>query len=126
MMNYPQENYFQTLNDEYNLYNSLPLNTLENKIEDFNMVLPNQMENTANIDNQINSFINNFFDTNSNEQRDQILRKTCLGCEFFEQIPPEKEDNSALVTLIKQIDDLEKILQETKMELLKNSFSKKL
>lgn len=108
---------------KYEEYQKMPLKALENNIEE----LCNNKEELFfdktlfNLDNQINEFIDNFFQTkaeNNNNLKDSL---SCFGCNNYPQnlYKQNPEENSqVLQSLVQQLNELEKMLQSTKHELL--------
>jgi len=108
------DNYLFKNEDEYS-FNIMPLNLLEQKIENYQIDFRNS-ESNVDIDNQLKGFIDNLFDNGTKDDEINI----CNNCERIEKACDN--NNSALITTIQQIEELERILQETRIELLKKSF----
>jgi len=137
-------NFNQTTN-EYNKYKDLPIETIEKNIDNLCEANPFNDINATMLDNQINEFIENFFQNNGYENEANLL---CIGCSDNNKQQPQqqinnsstqliqekaniinnninnlkgKEDSKVLNSLLDQLNDLELLLQNTKSELLNKS-----
>jgi len=115
------ENYLLKNEDEYS-FNIMPLNLLEQKIENYQIDYECQKnENNTDIDKQLKGFIDNLFDNSTKDNEPNF----CNNCERLEKAFDNNNNNitnNALISTIQQIEELEKILKETRVELLKKSF----
>jgi len=98
--------------DDYNIFNYLPLNTLEEKIENFEIPSHNRA------DEEINIFVDNFFDMK--EMKEDANASDCKKCDVINKV--FKDDSKVIISTIRQIEELEKLLQQTKLEILRKSF----
>jgi len=106
-------------NDKYEEYQKMPLSALENGIEELCNNKNNNLffdKNFSSLDNKINEFIDNFFDNNL--QKNNSREKHCYGCNNPEQFASNKDSSAVLYSLVQQLNDLEKMLQSTKNDLL--------
>jgi len=114
-------------NDRYHEFNKLPLNVLENNIEEMcsnKICNPFLDKSLTKLDSQINDFIDNFFDSKKNHLN-QLEHGcyNCHGCQNKEENGmsfqnKNSESVEVLHSLVQQLNDLEKVLQSTKNELL--------
>jgi len=139
------DNNFNQTTNEYNKYKDLPIETLEKNIDNLCEANPFNDINATMLDNQINEFIENFFQNNGYENEANLL---CIGCSDTNKQQPQqeisnnstqliqekaniinnniinlkgKEDSKVLNSLLDQLNDLETLLQNTKTELLNKS-----
>jgi hypothetical protein len=108
-------------NKKYEEYQKMSLKALENGIEEMCTNKSNVFidKNLYNLDNQINEFIDNFFDSRNNlfNPKDN---NSCFGCSNPGQLSTKTgNDNSEVLhSLVEQLNELEKMLHSTKNELL--------
>ena len=115
--------------DDYNQLKELPLDVLENNIE--NLCDRNHFNepNINLLDNQINDFIDNFFENNSIQDELPGNNLYCYGCndnkknenvinEGIMQKESVKGNDKVLNSLLDQLNELEKLLHNSKSELI--------
>lgn len=116
--------------EDYNQLKELPLDIIENNIENMCDINPFKEPNITLLDNQINDFIDNFFE-NNNIHEDNIGNNLfCFGCndikkENLNNVAKIDINNEANISkdkvfnsLLDQLNDLEKLLQNSKIELI--------
>lgn len=118
--NYLQEIPNHNLIDEYQDIKQFPIEELEKDIDNLCDLNPFSDPNIAFLDNQINDFIDNYFDY----KNDNPANSLCEGCQDVNSDPErnvkkEPESGSMLNSLLEQLDELEAILQNTKEEIVK-------
>jgi len=86
---------------------------IENKIDGFEF-------NLSNLDNQIDHFVDNYFNFNncSNNNQFELEGKCCENIKNFDLNNSENNKSYVLLSLIEQINKLEKLVQKTKNELI--------
>jgi hypothetical protein len=99
---------------------------LEKDIENICDLNPFTDPNIAFLDNQINDFIDNYFENKNDHVKNNLL---CLGCNDVKTNTDNKNDQNkaketngnggVLNSLLDQLDELEVILQSTKQEIVK-------
>ena len=105
------DNFFPNYQDENNFFLSMPIKSLENRIEEFDI---NKIINTNLINLDVDTLTNKLCKFN-----DSKLPKLIIESEGNYIKNVQMEDNSALISLLKQINEIEEILTETKSDLIK-------
>ena len=123
-------NEFNNNHDHYNQLKDIPLDILENNIENLCEMNPFNEPNMSMLDNQINDFIENFFENNNIEDHKISNNIYCFGCydnnkETINKgvkIDLNNEANNSkekvFNSLLDQLNELEKLLHNSKNELI--------
>jgi len=116
--------------EDYNQLKELPLDIIENNIENMCDLNPFKEPNITLLDNQINDFIDNFFENNNIHEENIGNNLFCFGCndikkESLNNVAKNDVNNEAngskdkvLNSLLDQLNELEKLLQNSKNELI--------
>jgi hypothetical protein len=116
--------------EDYNQLKELPLDIIENNIENMCDLNPFKEPNITLLDNQINDFIDNFFENNNIQEENIGSNLFCFGCndmkkESLNNVAKNEVNNEANVSkdkvlnsLLDQLNELEKLLQNSKNELI--------
>jgi len=120
--------------EEYEKISKMPLNEIENNIEELTSNNNPYPYSNIDIDFQINDFVDTFFENKPIVALNDAPEKMCFGCSDSTSPgstpnlnnSPEinkikKEDINVLESLVKQLNDLESFLKHTKIDLLAKS-----
>ena len=119
-------NMFPNRHEEYNQMKELPLEILENNIENLCERNPFNEPNLSILDNQINDFIENFFESSNLQEENNNKNIICFGCNDnkkdnvikIDNLNDNKSKDKVLNSLLDQLNELEKLLQSSKSELI--------
>lgn len=126
---------FNNNHEDYNQLKELPLDIIENNIENMCEINPFNEPNISLLDNQINDFIDNFFENNNIHEENIANNLFCFGCNDVKKDnlnnvakndlnnEVNKSKDKVLNSLLDQLNELEKLLHNSKNELI-NKISK--